>query len=70
MYWTTTSLAGENIQDLEKLLDILAPDVRFEIQQYALMGSIPKVIFMKGMCFQPTITTKGPFYLPLEHHLL
>jgi len=33
---------------LEKLLDNVASDIRFEIQQYALLGNIPRVVFVKG----------------------
>jgi hypothetical protein len=27
---------------------LAASDIRFEIQQYALLGIIPKVVFLKG----------------------
>jgi hypothetical protein len=42
-----------NCEDLEKQLDLAAPDIRYEIQQYALMGRIPKLVFLKG-CFPIT----------------
>jgi hypothetical protein len=34
---------------LEKLLDNLASDIRFEMQQYALLGNIPRIVFVKGL---------------------
>ncbi len=34
---------------MEKLLDNLASDIRFEMQQYALLGNIPRIVFVKGL---------------------
>ena len=45
VYWTSKNTT--DIDDLEKLLDSMAADMRYEIEEFKDIGKIPKICFIR-----------------------
>ena len=49
--WRTTVIQNQDcLSEVQQTLNTLAPDIRHELNLLQIMGSIPKLTFIQGMC--------------------